>query len=347
MTAQLATLIQTAIGPEYRVDQELDGGGMSRLFLATDLRHNRRVVVKVLTPELMTEQSTARFKREIELTVRLQHPHILPILTSGAWEDTLYYITPFIPGESLKARIARDGKLPLDDIVKILRDVSGALAFAHQRGIVHRDIKPGNVLLADGHAILADFGIARAVSTTATPLTGSGMVPGTPAYMAPELPTDEKADVYSLGVVGCEIFTGRIPPRGITARELLEMRGAVINDVSGVATWLAGLLERSVSTKPESRFTDASEVSAAISHRPIAKSRVPAVLSVVGASLLAAAIAMLWILTRTPATDPQPRSPYVVLPVVGESSHDSVLAADLTERLRDAVAEWREDTLGL
>jgi serine/threonine-protein kinase len=191
VTAQLASQLQDALGSDYRVEQELAGGGMSRLFLATDLRHGRRVVVKVLSPELVSTESTARFKREIELTVRLQHPHILPILTSGSWEDVLYYITPFIPGESLKARIERDRKLPLDDIVKILRDASGALAFAHQHGIVHRDVKPGNILLAEGHAILADFGIARAMVTNATPLTGSGMAPGTPAYMAPELPTDE------------------------------------------------------------------------------------------------------------------------------------------------------------
>src|SRR5689334_20819722 len=139
VTAQLATLLQDALGSAYRLERELEAGGMSRLFLATDLKLKRQVVVKVLPPDLVSTASIARFKREIELTVRLQHPHILPILTSGEWEDVLYYITPFIPGESLKARIERDRKLPLDDIVKILRDVSGALAFAHQRGIVHRD----------------------------------------------------------------------------------------------------------------------------------------------------------------------------------------------------------------
>jgi len=222
VTAQLATLLQDALGTAYRLERELEAGGMSRLFLATDVKLNRQVVVKVLPPDLVSTASIARFKREIELTVRLQHPHILPILTSGEWGDGLYYVTPFIHGESLRNRIARDKKLPLADILGILKDVSGALAFAHQRSIVHRDIKPGNILLADGQAILADFGIARAVSSTATPLTESGVTPGTPPYMAPELWTDERADVYALGIVAHEMLTGDLPrshrPTGRLAR---------------------------------------------------------------------------------------------------------------------------------
>ena len=230
LTAQLATLLQDALGSAYRLDRELEAGGMSRLFLATDVKLNRQVVVKVLPPDLVSTASIARFKREIELTVRLQHPHILPIITSGAYDDVLYYITPFIPGESLRERIARDGKLPLDDIVKILRDVGGALAFAHQRGVAHRDIKPGNILLADGHAILADFGIARAVSTTATPLTDSGLAPGTPAYMAPELPTDERADVYALGVVAYEMLCGALPRAHVDAAAIAAARRGIAGD---------------------------------------------------------------------------------------------------------------------
>src|SRR5690348_6442870 len=228
--ASLETVLQEALGPQYRLERELEAGGMSRLFLATDLRLKREVVVKVLPPDLVSDASAARFKREIELTVRLQHPHILPILTSGEFEDGLFYITPYIHGESLRARIARDGKLPLDDILRILKDVSGALAFAHQRGIVHRDIKPGNILLSDGQAILADFGIARAVSTTATPLTESGVAPGTPAYMAPELPTDERADVYALGVVAYEMLTGVLPDKPPTVKRIVALRGSDMGD---------------------------------------------------------------------------------------------------------------------
>src|SRR5262249_18392428 len=163
-------------------------------------------VVKVLPPELAVAGSAARFKREIELTVRLQHPHILPILTSGSFGDSPYYITPFIDGESLRARLAREGKLPLDDIERILKDVAGAVVYADARGVLHRDVKPGNILLAGDNAILADFGIARAMSTTATPLTGSGVRPGTPGYMPPEMWVDERADAYALGVVAYEML---------------------------------------------------------------------------------------------------------------------------------------------
>ncbi len=253
VTAQLATLLQDALGPAYRLERGLEAGGMSRLFLATDVKLSRQVVVKVLPPDLVSTASIARFKREIELTVRLQHPHILPILTSGEWGDGLYYIAPYIPGESLRARIEREGKLPLDEVLKILKDISGALAFAHQRGIAHRDIKPGNILLADGHAILADFGIARAVSTTATPLTESGVAPGTPAYMAPELPTDERADVYSLGIVAYEMLCGHLPSEAVTLGLVLRHRGRVEHDsrlrLRRVAQLIAETLRRSAAER--------------------------------------------------------------------------------------------------
>ena len=231
MSSELSATLQEALGADYRIDCPLAGGGMSRLFKATDLRHNRSVVVKVLTPDLETELSVARFQREIELTVRLQHPHILPIITSGAWSAGRYYVTPYMAGESLRARIAREGKLPLDDIVRIIKDVSGALAFAHSRGIVHRDVKPGNILLSDGHAILADFGIARATNTTATPLTASGMRLGTPAYMPPRTFSDERADLYALGVVAFEMLSGVLPSVGdLTVRRVVALRGSLPGD---------------------------------------------------------------------------------------------------------------------
>jgi len=291
LTAHLATLLQDALGSAYRLERELEAGGMSRLFLATDVRLNRQVVVKVLPPDLVSNTSIARFKREIELTVRLQHPLILPILTSGSYDDVLYYITPFIPGESLRERIAREGKLPLDDIRRILRDVGGALAFAHQRGIAHRDIKPGNILLADGHAILADFGIARAVSTTATPLTDSGVMPGTPAYMAPELPTDERADVYSLGVVAHEMLTGSLPGRAVSQRGILSGRGAVSGDSRRAVRDLADLVARSISHSAVERPANARdfvlhlELGRSQRRRSVAVILVAAVLVVLGAWL--------------------------------------------------------------
>jgi serine/threonine-protein kinase len=332
VTAQLAAQLQDALGPDYRIERELDGGGMSRLFIATDLRHNRRVVVKVLSPELVSTQSAARFKREIELTVRLQHPHILPILTSGAWDDCLYYITPYIAGESLKARIEREGKLPLDDIVKILRDVSGALAFAHQRGIVHRDVKPGNILLAEGHAILADFGIARAVATNATPLTGSGMTPGTPAYMAPELPTDEKADVYALGVVAYEMLTGKLPKRGVTVKDVVDRRGQVLGDDVRRLRSIATVVTSAMETSLELRIATTKDVQAsldALSHKPAPRS---AVLGLGVAVVAVAVIGVGIVLTKR-------------APVAHDSSAYLVVAVDQRDTLARAAARATNEAL--
>jgi eukaryotic-like serine/threonine-protein kinase len=331
VTTQLATVLQDALGSDYRIEQELDGGGMSRVFLATDLRHDRRVVVKVLSPELASDTSIARFKREIELTVRLQHPHILPILTSGAQRDTMYYVSPFIPGESLKARIERDGKLPLSDIVKFLRDVSGALAFAHQRGIVHRDVKPGNILLADGHAILADFGIARAVATNATPLTGSGMVPGTPAYMAPELPTDEKADVYALGVVAYEMLCGVLPKRGVTAKEIVAARGKVVGDSRETLRQLAELIEGATAPGADGRIVTARELYEHFDRVATQTTRTwSAAVFGVAAVVIASFVALgAWLRPRPLVPDRF---------AIVNASPDAFGAGD---RVRQALAEWR------
>jgi tetratricopeptide (TPR) repeat protein len=344
LTAYLATLIQDALGPDYRIEQELDGGGMSRLFMATDLRHNRRVVVKVLSPELVTDTSTARFKREIELTVRLQHPHILPILTSGARDDALYYITPFIPGESLKARIERDGKLPLDDIIKILRDASGALAFAHACGVVHRDVKPGNILLAEGHAILADFGIARAVGTQTSQLTVTGVMPGTPAYMAPELPTEEAGDVYALGVVAYEMLVGKLPKRGVTPREIVDARGAVAGDIRARVGVLAELICSVTARSPHAGVSTADDFCKRMdtldAPRRGARRRVAIAFASIAVALGAGLIAAL-------RRHSQPLEPdrWVVLPVstggTATGTATDTVTARATEEAADAIGEWQ------
>jgi hypothetical protein len=337
LTAHLATLIQDALGPDYRIEQELDGGGMSRLFVATDLRHSRRVVVKVLSPELVTDTSTARFKREIELTVRLQHPHILPILTSGARDDTLYYITPFIPGESLKARIEREGKLPLDDIIKILRDASGALAFAHARGVVHRDVKPGNILLAEGHAILADFGIARAVSTQTSQLTVTGMMPGTPAYMAPELPTEEAGDVYALGVVAYEMLVGTLPRRGVTAKEIVAARGAVEGDDRRRLTACVALVENAISGRPAERIASIQQFCTRLDE-PSRRVLAPRSWAFGGVLLAAVAVIVAGATTRARAREKVLNPDRYVVLAIGAATGETVVSAS---RLESALSEWR------
>ena len=157
----LPARLQAALGDAYVLERELGGGGMSRLFVATERSLNRQVVIKVLPPELASEVSAARFKKEIEVAAQLQHPHIVPILAAGSGDELLWFVMPYLRGESLRHRLKESGKLPVRDAVRILIEVSDALAYAHRQGIVHRDIKPENILLEEGHAVLADFGVAR------------------------------------------------------------------------------------------------------------------------------------------------------------------------------------------
>ena len=164
--SDLETRLQAALGDSYRIERELGGGGMSRVFLAQDTTLGRRVVVKVLPPEMAAGVNMERFRREIQLAASLQHPHIVPLLTAGSSGDLLYYVMPFIEGESLRVKLAREGELPLAEVVKILLDVTDALAYAHRHGVVHRDIKPDNVLITEGHAVVTDFGVAKAVSAS-------------------------------------------------------------------------------------------------------------------------------------------------------------------------------------
>jgi predicted ATPase len=223
--ADLQARLQAAVGDEYRIERELGGGGMSRLFLATEASLDRQVVIKLLPPEFANEVSAARFKQEIELAARLQHPNILPVLTTGAKGDLLFYVTPFVSGESLRHRLTREGKLPVTDAVRLLQEIADALAHAHAEGVIHRDIKPENILLLGSHAVLMDFGVARALteSRSGGRLTETGISVGTPAYMSPEQAAgerhiDARSDVYALGVVGYEMLAGAPPFAGPTAQ---------------------------------------------------------------------------------------------------------------------------------
>jgi eukaryotic-like serine/threonine-protein kinase len=227
---QLREQLQASLGVSYALERELGGGGMSRVFVAIEKTLGRTVVVKVLPPELAHAVSIERFRREIAMAARLQHPHIVPLLTAGEAEGLPYYTMPFIDGESLRARLTRVGELPLADVVRILRDVAGALAYAHEHGVVHRDIKPENVLLTRQHALVADFGVAKALSastmTGTTSSTSLGVALGTPAYMAPEQaaadPTmDGRADLYALGAMTYEMLTGSPPFGGRSAQATL------------------------------------------------------------------------------------------------------------------------------
>src|SRR5260370_39230707 len=228
MAPALREQLQAHRGSAYTIERELGGGGMSRAFLAQDVRIERTVVVKVLPPQLAVGVSVDRFEREIHLAAKLQHPSIVPLLTAGSVGHLLYYIMPHIEGASLRDRLAHDRELPVGETVRILRDVVDALAYAHAHGIVHRDIKPANVLLSGKHALVTDFGVAKAVaeSTGQTALTSVGVALGTPAYIAPEQAaadpnTDHRADVYAVGVLAYEMLTGRQPFTGASRQAVL------------------------------------------------------------------------------------------------------------------------------
>ncbi len=248
---------------------------MSRVFVAHETALGRKVVIKVLLPELAAGVSVERFRREIQLAAQLQHPHIVPLLSAGESEGLPYFVMPLVAGESLRTRLARSGELPIAESVRILRDVVSALAYAHSFGVVHRDIKPDNVLISGGVAVVTDFGVAKAVSassggSTATALTSLGMALGTPAYMAPEQAsgdalTDHRADIYALGVMAYEMLTGRTPflgrtPQGTLAAHVLEKPVPVDRLRPVIPPMLATLVMSCLAKSPADRPQEASHV---------------------------------------------------------------------------------------
>ena len=228
---ELRDQLQGTLGTAYTLERELGGGGMSRVFVAMDTTLGRPVVVKVLAPDLAGDVDMDRFRREVRLAATLQHPHIVPLLSAGETNGIPYYTMPFVEGQSLRERLRATGALPLGEALGILRDVAKALAYAHARGVMHRDIKPDNVLLSGGVAVVADFGIAKAIASSSgaggrTSLTMKGMAVGTPAYMAPEQAaadpdTDHRADLYAFGCMAYELFTGQPPFAEVPARRRL------------------------------------------------------------------------------------------------------------------------------
>ncbi|HEX6104739.1 MAG TPA: serine/threonine-protein kinase, partial [Gemmatimonadales bacterium] len=224
---ELLSRLQTALAARYRLDREIGAGGMATVYLAQDLRHSRAVALKVLRPELAAVIGAERFLAEITLTANLQHPHILPLFDSGEADGFLFYVMPFVQGETLRDRLTREKQLPVADALRIAGEVAGALDYAHRHDVVHRDIKPENILLHDGSALVADFGIALAASkASGARMTETGMSLGTPHYMSPEQAMGEReitarSDVYALGAILYEMLTGEPPFTGNTAQAVV------------------------------------------------------------------------------------------------------------------------------
>ena len=262
--------IQSALAPRYLVRRELGAGGMAVVYLAEDPRHGRQVAVKVMRPELAAALGPERFLREIRIAARLRHPHIVPLYDSGEADGLLYYVMPYVEGESLRDRLRRERQLPVDEALGIAREVADALAHAHEHELIHRDIKPENILLEGGHALVADFGIARAVGSAATTqvTTATGLAIGTPAYMSPEqalgdTAVDARSDIYALGCVLYEMLAGEPPytgptPQAIMARQLAEPVRSLRIVRDAVPDLLERAVMRALARVPADRFRSAA-----------------------------------------------------------------------------------------
>ena len=273
--SDLLERLKGALAGRYPIERELGQGGMATVYLAHDVKHGRRVAIKVLRPELAATLGPERFVREIEIAAKLTHPHILPLFDSGEAEGFLYYVMPYVEGESLRERLTRDRRLSAHEAVRITSQIASALTYAHERGVVHRDVKPENILLAGDQAIVADFGIARAVEAAGgEKLTGTGLAIGTPAYMSPEQAlgsgeVDATTDVYALGCVIYEMLAGRTPFEGVAPQALLAKHAvdtvpslrAIEPDVP-IAVQRA--VERALAKHSTDRFASATELAEAL-----------------------------------------------------------------------------------
>jgi tRNA A-37 threonylcarbamoyl transferase component Bud32 len=270
--SEFTATLQSALAPSYTLDRELTGGGMSRVFLATDTTLGRKVVIKVLPPELAAGVNHDRFRREIQVAAQLQHPHIVPLLSAGEQQSLIWYTMPYINGHSLRDAIARGDKFSVKDVVRLMREVAEGLSYAHGMGVIHRDIKPGNVLLQGTHALVTDFGVSKAISAAmpSSGYTSAGMAIGTPAYMAPEQiaadpAADHRMDLYALGLLAYELLTGKVPfkeasPQQTMAAQLTRDPVPVETTRSDVPPAFAALIKRLLAKDPNDRPESAAAV---------------------------------------------------------------------------------------
>jgi eukaryotic-like serine/threonine-protein kinase len=268
--------LAAALADRYRLERELGQGGMATVHLAEDLKHHRKVALKVLKPELAATMGADRFDREIEVAARLVHPHILGLIDSGDLDGFFYYVMPYVEGETLRERLARSGEMPVHEAVRLLGEIADALAVAHKAGVVHRDIKPENILLSGRHAMVMDFGVAKAVTEASgrQQLTTAGVALGTPAYMAPEQATadphlDGRVDIYALGILAYEMLTGYPPFHGLNPQQTLAAHVTQAPVVvgqrrPGLSPALESVVMRCLAKRPADRFQSADELVAVL-----------------------------------------------------------------------------------
>ncbi len=311
--SDLLQQVRRALAHEYAIEREVGRGGMAVVFLARDLKHDRPVAIKVFRPELAASLGTERFLREIQIVARLQHPHILPLHDSGTADGLLYYVMPFVEGESLASCLSRDGALPVEEAAEIAAEVASALDYAHGQGVVHRDIKPANILLSGGHAVVTDFGIARAVSAAAAQpqITAEGAPIGTPSYMSPEQAAadtgevDARTDIYSLGCVLYEMLSGKPPFQGPTLESIFaqvftgdppELRDARPE----VPRHLSHIVTKALAKSPADRFRTGAEFAAALQTGQVGRlpRRAQRRMAMVAATIVLVLLAAWWLRPR-------------------------------------------------
>jgi serine/threonine-protein kinase len=368
VTFNLTAEMRAAFADRYRIERELGAGGMATVFLAHDLKHDRAVAIKVMHPEIAQSLGTERFLREIAMTANLRHPHILPLYDSGAAAGIAYYVMPFIEGGSLRDRLDRDKQLPIDEALTIAREVADALGYAHASGVVHRDIKPENIMLERGHAVVSDFGIARAVTTLGSErITETGMSVGTPTYMSPEQAAcerdiDGRSDLYSLGCVLYEMLGGQPPFTGPTVesvvRQHLVTEAAPITNLRPtVPAEVAGALARTLAKNPADRFNPAAQfvqaLTPGVTTQPIQGvgsrgHRSPAKLALIAAAS-AVVIALGWLGVRSLTLGAAPKIERIaVLPMENQTGDTSQMffADGMTRELIGVLTDAGVWTLG-
>jgi len=350
--------LRAALGERYRVDRLVGEGGMATVWLAQDLRHNRPVALKLLRPELAQAIGIERFVREIEVAARLNHPHILPLLDSGTvqlgpgWPPCPYYVMPFVDGETLRVRIVREGKLLEAEAVRIAREVAEGLDHAHRHGVLHRDIKPENILLSDGHAVIADFGIARAVDEAGgAPLTRTGQALGTPAYMSPEQisgdsAVDGRSDLFALGCVLYEMLAGTTPwssatMSGTLARRLAEEAPSLRTLNPAVSASAAAVVERAIAREPKERFDTPGQLASVLASlatgETVRVQRIGRGKNVRWVAIAAAVIVFVVLLALLQTDERRTITSLAILPMAGGDSTTDHLAEGIHEGVADLL----------